>query len=44
MDMLHFFDTAHPEIGREIEENKALTEELTIKIIEAAKEYIDRIS
>ena len=44
MDMLHFFDTAHPEIGREIEESRTLTEELTIKIIEAAKEYLDRIS
>lgn len=44
MDMLHFFDTAHPEIGREIEENKTLTEELTAQIIEAAKEYLDRIS
>ncbi len=44
MEMLHFFDTAHPEIGREIEETKALTEELTSKIIETAKEYLDRIS
>lgn len=42
MDMLAYFDAAHPEIGREIEENKVLTEELTTKILEAAKDFKNR--
>ncbi|CUX32220.1 ATP synthase subunit alpha [Clostridium sp. C105KSO13] len=39
MDMLHYFDTAHPEIGKEIEDKKVLTGELTEKIVETAKEF-----
>lgn len=39
MDMLHHFDIEHPEIGKEIEEKKALTDELIEKIVEAAKEF-----
>lgn len=39
MDMLAYIDTAHPEIGREIEENKAINDELVAKILAAAKEF-----
>ena len=38
-DMLQMFETEHPEIGQEIEEKKALTEELIDKIVETAKEF-----
>ena len=38
-EMLSYFETEHPEIGQEIEESKALTEELTEKIVEAAGEF-----
>jgi len=38
-DMLTYFETAHPEIGQEIEETKALSEELIEKIVETAKEF-----
>ena len=38
-DMLTYFKTAHPEIGQEIEETKALSEELIEKIVETAKEF-----
>lgn len=38
-DMLSYFDTQYPEIGKEIEETKALTDELIEKIVEAAKEF-----
>lgn len=38
-DMLSYFDTQYPEIGKEIEETKALTDELIGKIVEAAKEF-----
>ena len=39
MDMLNYFDTEHPEIGREIEETKVLSDELIDKIVETAKEF-----
>ncbi|HAX50734.1 MAG TPA: F0F1 ATP synthase subunit alpha [Lachnospiraceae bacterium] len=39
MDMLHYFDTDHPEIGKEIEDKKVLTDKLTEKIVETAKEF-----
>ena len=39
MDMLKYFDSVHPEIGKEIEETKVLTDEMIAKIIEVAKEY-----
>ena len=39
MDMLQHFDTEHPEIGKEIEEKKVLTDELIGKIVETAKEF-----
>lgn len=39
MDMLHHFDAEYPEIGKEIEETKALTSELIEKIVETAQEF-----
>ena len=39
MDMLAYIDNAYPEIGREIEEKKVLTDELTAKILEAVKSF-----
>ena len=42
MDMLSYFDASHPEIGKEIEENKVLTDELVTKILDAAKEFKNR--
>ncbi len=39
MEMLRYFDEKHPEIGREIEEKKELSEELIEKITETAKEF-----
>ncbi len=39
MNMLDYFATKHPEIGKEIEENKVLSDELKDKILEVAKEY-----
>ena len=38
-DMLSYFDTQYPEIGQEIEEKQALTDELIEKIVETAKEF-----
>lgn len=38
-EMLSYFDSVHPEIGREIEEKKVLDDQLIAKIIETAKEY-----
>lgn len=38
-EMLRYFETEHPEIGREIEETKVLSDELIEKIVEAAKEF-----
>lgn len=39
MDMLAYFDSVHPEIGKEIDETKVLTDEMITKILEVAKEY-----
>ena len=41
-DILSYLDLKHPEIGKEIEEKKDLSDELIAKIIEAAKEYTDK--
>ena len=41
-DILSYLDLKHPEIGKEIEEKKDLSDELVKKIIEAAKEYTDK--
>ena len=38
-DMLTYFDTAHPEIGQEIEDKKVLSDELIEKIVETAKAF-----
>ena len=38
-DMLSYFDSNYPEIGREIEETKVLSDELAVKITEAAKAF-----
>ena len=38
-DMLSYFDTQYPEIGQEIEEKQALTDEMIEKIVETAKEF-----
>lgn len=40
-EILEYMDLKHPEIGREIEETKVLSDELTDKIIAAAKEFED---
>ena len=37
--MLTYFDSAHPEIGREIEEKKVLSDELIETIVETAKAF-----
>ena len=39
MDMLSYFESAHPEIAREIEETKDLSKELSQKIVEIAEEF-----
>lgn len=39
LDMLHYFDTEYPQIGKEIEETKILSDEMVEKIIEAAGEF-----
>ena len=41
-DILSYLDLNHPEIGKEIEDKKDLSDELVKKIIEAAKEYTDK--
>lgn len=41
-EMLAFFDREHPEIGREIEEKKVLSDELIQKITDAVKEFKER--
>ena len=41
-DILSYLDLKHPEIGKEIEEKKDLSDELVKTIIEAAKEYTDK--
>ncbi|OUP66720.1 F0F1 ATP synthase subunit alpha [Drancourtella sp. An177] len=41
-EILEYFDSVYPEIGREIEEKKVLTEELTEKILKAAEEFRDK--
>lgn len=41
MDMLNYFATVHPEISEEIEQTKALSDELVAKIVETAKEFKD---
>ena len=40
--LLRFFDTQHPEIIKELEEKKVLSDELTQSILDLAKEFKDR--
>ena len=42
MDMLEYFDNVHPEIGKEIDESKVLSDELGEKILQVADEFKDR--
>lgn len=42
MDMLAFFDREHPEIAQEIEERRVLDDDLTEKILNAAKEFKEK--
>ena len=39
MDLLNYFDNSYPEIGREIEEKKVLSDELREKIVSVTKDY-----
>ena len=41
-EMLAFFEESHPEIGKEIEESKALSDELKQKILEAVAEFKEK--
>ena len=43
-DMLTYFDNVYPEIGREIDETKVLSDELGEKILQAADEFNSRMS
>lgn len=38
MDILAEFDTKHPEIGREIDDKKVISDEMIKKIVELGKE------
>ena len=40
LDLLKYIDLQHPEISKEIEEKKDLSDELSAKILEVAKEYM----
>ena len=41
-DLLEYFDNAYPEIGKEIETTKQLSDELVEKIVKAAEEFRDK--
>ena len=41
-DLLAYFDNVYPEIGKEIEETKVLSDELGEKILQVADEFRDR--
>ncbi|WP_394523980.1 F0F1 ATP synthase subunit alpha [Lacrimispora sp. JR3] len=41
-ELLEYFDNAHPEIGKEIEETRALSDELKQKILDTAVDYIKK--
>ena len=42
LELLDYMDTAYPEIGREIEEKKVLSEELEESIVKAVQEFKDK--
>ena len=39
-EVLNFFDTSYPEIIKELEEKKVLTDELKEKIMDAAEKFV----
>ena len=39
-DVLSFMDLKHPQIGEEIENTKAISDELVEKMLDAAKEFV----
>ena len=41
-DLLEYFDNVYPEIGKEIETSKQLSDELVEKIVKAAEEFRDK--
>ena len=41
-DLLEYFDNVYPEIGKEIETTKQLSDELVEKIVKAAEEFKDK--
>ncbi len=41
-DLLEYFDNVYPEIGKEIETTKQLSDELVEKIVKAAEEFRDK--
>ena len=41
-NLLEYFDNVYPEIGKEIEETKVLSDELGEKILQVADEFKDR--
>ena len=41
-ELLKYVDNVYPEIGREIEEKRELSEELEAKIVKAAEEFRDK--
>ncbi len=41
-DLLEYFDNVYPEIGKEIETTKQLSDELVEKIVKAAEEFTDK--
>ena len=43
MSMLEWFANHHPEIGKELEEKKALSDELAGQITAAAKEFKEAV-
>ena len=43
-DLLAYFDNVYPEIGKEIEETKVLSDELGEKILQVADEFRDRVA
>ena len=43
MGMLSYFDAKYPEVGKEIEEKKALSDELIERIVKIAVEYRDSL-
>ena len=43
MEMLSYMDREHPEIGKEIEETKVLTDDMITKIVSVANEYKEKV-